>query len=85
MRVWAIASREPEATVQAFVDYYGVALPVLLDADGAVIDAYAMRLAFPDTIYPQQWLIGPGGEIVYANNGYEPDELVAAIERELAR
>lgn len=83
MRVWAIASREPDATVQAFVDYYGVELPVLLDRDGAVIDAYALQRAFPDTIYPQQWLVGADGRVVYANNGYEPDELVAAIERAL--
>lgn len=83
--MWAIASREPEATVQAFVDHYAIDLPVLLDAGGAVLDAYAMQAAFDQTVYPQKWLIGADGDIVYANNGYVPEDLVAAIERELAR
>ena len=70
--------------VQAFVDYYRLEFPILLDADGAVLDEYSQRAAFAGTVYPQQWLVGPDGNLLYVNNAYEPDELDAAIRRALA-
>lgn len=61
----------------------GVTYPVLLDTDGAVIARYSQVMAFPTGAYPQDWVIGPDGTIVYANNRFELDELINAVERAL--
>ena len=84
MRVYAIASMENKDTVQTFVDQLGLTYPVLLDEDGSALRDYEMTMAFPSAAYPQDWVIGADGTIVYANNGFEADEMQAAIERELS-
>ena len=42
-----------------------------------------MALAFPTGAYPQDWVIGTDGLVVYANNRFELEEMTTAIEREL--
>ena len=66
-----------------YVDSLGLTFPILLDTDGAVNEAYARRMAFPTGAYPQDWVIGKDGVIVYANNRFELEEMRTAIEREL--
>lgn len=81
--VWGIASLEEEETVQAFVDQHGLTYPILMDEDGAVNEAYAQVLAFPSAAYPQDWIIGNSGTVIYVNNGFELDAMITAIESQL--
>jgi len=48
-----------------------------------VHDAYSMQTAFQGTIYPQDWIIGADGRVVYANSGYEPETMVTLVEEQL--
>ena len=82
--VWGIASNESRTTTRAFVDRLGVTYPVLLDTDGRINRLYAQEMAFPSAAYPQDWVIGTDGVVVYANNGFELDAMVSAIEQELS-
>lgn len=81
--VWGIASMEPDSQVRRFVEQHGITFPVLLDRDGSVNRQYAQEMAFPSAAYPQDWVIGTDGVVVYANNGFELDAMVHAIETEL--
>lgn len=60
-----------------------MSFPILLDEDGAVNAVYSQTMAFPTGAYPQDWVIGTDGVIVYANNRFELEELTTAIDREL--
>jgi hypothetical protein len=40
-------------------------------------------MAFPSAAFPQDWVIGTDGTIVYGNNGFELDAMITAIEGEL--
>ena len=81
--VWAIASREPADQVERYTDQLGVTYPVLLDDDGSVLEVYRQQAAFPSAAYPQDWLVGTDGVIIYVNNGFELDAIISAIENEL--
>ena len=81
--VWGISSRESASAVESFRDYFGLTFPILLDESGAVLDDYSQAAAFPTAAFPQDWVIGTGGEVAYVNNGYEPDELRAVVEEQL--
>lgn len=81
--VWGIASSEPETVVQGYVDTLGLTFPILLDEDSSVIETYAQQSAFPSAAYPQDWIIGTDGVVIYVNNGFELDAIVSAIENEL--
>lgn len=80
--VWAISDEEEEI-LEIFRDQTGISFPVLHDEGGIVYDHYALDAAFDLAAFPQEWVIGPGGVVVYANNRYEPDEIEAAILRAL--
>ena len=82
--MWGIASMESEETVRNYVEGLGVTFPVLLDTDGSVHAIYDQEFPFPTGAYPQDWIIGTDGIIVYANNTFEVDEMIAVIEAELA-
>lgn len=81
VQVWGIATREPEERVRPYVESLGVTFPVLLDETGEVDRLYDLEFAFPTGAYPQDFVVGTDGRIVYASN--EPD--VEAIERAVAR
>lgn len=83
--VWAIAVGEDHDTVLAFRDSLGLTFPVLEDTDEEVYSNYTLQAAFLYASFPQDWVIGADGRVAYANNRYEPDELIAVIEQELAR
>lgn len=82
--VFGIASNEPDDTVRSFAERQGLTYPILLDRDGQVNRQYAQEMAFPSAAYPQDWVVGTDGVVVYANNGFELDAMVTAIDNELA-
>jgi len=81
--VLGIASHEPVDTLTEFRDRFGITFPILMDTDGSVNGQYAQEMAFPSAAYPQDWVVGTDGVVVYANNGFELDAMVNAIENEL--
>ena len=83
VRVWGIASREPQNVVQTLDEQYGLTFPILLDESGEVNQLYRQDPAFPSAAYPQDWVIGVDGRIVYVNNGFELDAMQTAIDGEL--
>ena len=74
---------ESASLVQQFADLYGPTYPILLDEDGSVNEAYTQLLAFRSAAYPQDWVIGNDGQVIYVNNGFELDAISAAIESQL--
>jgi len=82
LRVWAVTNDVAWAVTAAW-QTYGLSFDVLYDPDDDVKIQYIMDPAFDSTIYPQHWLIGADGRIIYASNTYDPDQLIALIEREL--
>jgi peroxiredoxin len=82
--VWGVASEENEALLREYGAAFGVTYPILVDTDGAVAETYNQHFAFASAAYPQDWIVGTDGDIVYANNGFELDAMVAVIESELA-
>lgn len=86
LNVWYIADtssgQETLPQVEAFAVQYGLGDPVLIDVGGNVHNQYGQQTA-QGSIYPQQWLIGADGTVVYVNNTYDPDALVPLIEAEL--
>ena len=63
----------------------GLTFPVLFDGDGEVIGRYGrLRHSF-GTVYPQDWIVGVDGKVAYVNPGYEPDEMRAVLDEQLAR
>ena len=82
--VFGIASGESNEVVESFVDRLGLTYPILMDRDSQVNRDYAQEMAFPSAAYPQDWVIGTDGVVVYANNGFELDAMRTAIDNELA-
>ena len=75
--MWGIATREDAERVRTYADSLGVDFPVLLDETGDVDRLYDLAFAFPTGAYPQDFVVGTDGRVVYASN--QPD--VEAIER----
>jgi peroxiredoxin len=70
-------------SAEAYRDYFGLTYPVLFDEDGVVYSDYNQQAAFDGTVFPQDWVIGADGTVLYARNSYEYSELVAVIEQAL--
>lgn len=79
--VFGIATREPPEFVQRYADQLELSFPILLDGNGEALRAYDQTMAFPTAAYPQDWIIGPDGTIVYANNRFELAELTTVLDR----
>lgn len=79
LQVVGVASNEDLATVRTFADQLDLSFPVLYDGDGRVWGMYVERGAFETAPYPQEWLIGPDGVVVYYTNQLDIDALEAAI------
>ena len=56
---------------------------MLLDTDGSAIGAYEQLMAFPTAAYPQDWVVGNDGTVIYKNNAFQLDAMVQAIESQL--
>jgi len=82
--VWGVASEEESEVLRSYADAFGLTFPVLVDSDGAVSDIYSQRSAFATAAYPQDWIIGREGDVVYMNNGFELDAMVSVLESELS-
>ena len=74
--IWGITAREDPEKVAWYAETLGLTFPILLDHDGEVDRMYSLEFAFPTGAYPQDFVVGTDGRIVYASN--EPD--VEAIE-----
>ena len=82
--VWGIATRETRDRVRAYTDALGVTFPVLLDEDGSVDRMYDLMFAFPTGAYPQDFVVGTDGRIVYAHNEPDVEAIEEAVVSELA-
>lgn len=81
--VWGITAREDRATVQAYVDSLGLTYPILLDKTGEIDLLYDLGFAFPTGAYPQDFVVGTDGRIVYASNEPDVEAIEAAVRAEL--
>lgn len=81
--VWGIATRETRDRVRPYADSLGITFPVLLDEDGAVDRMYDLAFAFPTGAYPQDFVIGADGRIVYASNEPDVESIEDAVRLEL--
>lgn len=84
MVVYGIAADDEAPIARDFAEALGLTFPILMDTGGTVHSEYSMFSAFSTAAFPQDWVIGTDGRIVYGNNTFEPDEMRAVIERELA-
>ena len=85
MVVWGIGSQDSHDDLVSFRDQMGLTFPVLHDPNGQVHEDYAQQHAFAQTIYPQDWIVGVDGTIVYVNNAYEVDAMRAILDDQLAQ
>ena len=85
MRVWGIAPADPLEKVEAFVSDLGITFPVLYDEGGLVASQYNPGLPETNTVFPQDWIVGVDGTIVYVNNAYEVDAMRAILDDQLAQ
>ena len=76
--VWLVAPVDTPSTLRAFVEERGITLPVLVD-DGTVYAEWQQSQDF-QTLFPQNWVVGPDGTIVYAANHYSADALEDAVQ-----
>ena len=83
--VWGIGSEDSRANLARFKEQMGISFPILFD-DGAVVQQdYNPGRNATNSVYPQDWIIGVDGTVVYVNTRYEPDEMMAVINDELAK
>ena len=85
MVVWGIGSEDTYAVLEGFTKQMGLTFPVLWDDGAAVKALYDPGENWKGSFYPQDWIVGVDGTIVYVNTGYEPDEMTAILEAELAK
>jgi peroxiredoxin len=82
--VWGIATRENEERVRSYAERLGVTFPVLLDETGEVDRLYDLAFAFPTGAYPQDFVVGTDGRVVYASNEPDVEAIERAVQDELA-
>jgi peroxiredoxin len=80
VRVWGISSSDNPTDLAAFVEELGLSYPILHDIDGSAHENWLMETAFPSAAFPQDWIVGPDGTVVYGNNAYEPDEMTHILD-----
>ena len=82
--VWGIAAQEPVDAVAGFGERQGLTYPLLLDPKGEIISIYSQHAAFESAAFPQDWVVGSDGRILYVNNVYDPEAIREVIEADLA-
>ena len=83
--MWGIGSQDSLSSLQGFATQLGLTFLVLYD-DGAVVQAdYDPGKSATNSVYPQDWIVGVDGKLAYVNTTYEPDEMFAVLEDELAK
>jgi len=79
--VFGIGSQDSLTALLNFRNSFGLTFPILYDPNGEVHNQWNLQSAFPTAAYPQDWIVGPDGRIVYANNGFEPDEMRFVLDQ----
>jgi len=82
--VWGISSREDADRVRTYAENLGLTFPILLDETGTVDRMYDLAFAFPTGAYPQDFVVGADGRIVYASNRPDVEAIEAAVAAELS-
>ncbi len=76
--------RGGQREAERFADLLQLTLPVLYDEGGLVHDQYVSTSSVPAAAFPQEWIVGRDGTIVYQASQYNYDSVVDVIEAELA-
>ena len=85
MQVWGIGSEDGRDVLEIFAEQMGITFPVLFD-DGAVVQQdYNPGQNTTNSVYPQDWIIGVDGTVVYVSTSYNPEEMIEILEAELAK
>jgi len=83
--VWGIGPQDGLSNLQIFQEQMGMTYPILYDEGGSVHVDYNAGKPATNTKYPEDWIIGTDGTVLYVNTKYEPNEMIAVIETELAK
>jgi len=85
VQVWGIGSEDGRDVLEIFAEQMGITFPVLFD-DGAVVQQdYNPGQNTTNSVYPQDWIIGVDGTVVYVSTSYNPEEMIEILEAELAK
>ncbi len=83
--MWALASEENnEDAAIDFADALDLTMPVLYDEGGEVHADYVTLSEVPSAAYPEEWIVGTDGTIVYHAALYDYSAVTDVIESELA-
>lgn len=85
MVIWAIGSDDEGEDLRAFAEQMGLTFPVLYDRTGDVHAEYTVQAAFDGTSFPQDWVIGADGRVVFVSNSYDPEALRRVLDDALGR
>ena len=83
--VWGIGAQDGYETLKLFTAQMGLSYPILYDENAKVKANYNPGKKATNSVYPQDWIVGVDGTIVYVNTAYEPDEMAQIIETELSK
>lgn len=83
--MWGIGPQDGLSNLQIFQEQMGVTYPILYDDGGMAHADYNAGAKSTNSVYPQDWIIGVDGTVLYVNTAYEPNEMIAVIEAELAK
>ena len=83
--VWGIGSEDGYDALKAFTELMGLTYPILVDEAAELLAIYDPGKPPTNSVCPQDYIIGVDGTVVYVNTKYEPDEMIAVIEEELAK
>ena len=82
---YGIGSEDTLDDLIGFRDQFNIEFPILFDQGRTVMDQYNQQMAFPSTRYPQDWIIGADGRVKYVGNTYDPEQMAAILDEELAK
>ncbi len=83
--MWGIGSQDSLPVLQTFTKQMGLTFPVLHDENGDKKQMYNPGKTPTNSVYPQDWIVGVDGKIVYVNTEYEPDEMEQVLDAELEK
>lgn len=82
---WGIGSDDPFDSLSNFQEQMSIDFPILYDENAEVHNQYAQQLEYSNTKYPQEWVIGVDGTVVYISSDFDPATLTAVLDAELAK
>ena len=83
--MWGIGAQDSWENLATFSDQMGLTYPILFDEGGETKAQYNPGKTPTNSVYPQDWIIGVDGTVVYVNTEFEPDEMSQIIEDELEK